>query len=52
MISTPKCPGKPEYRGRPKGKPQQTWEEGIQKILKERGIKWNGVRAIARGRER
>jgi hypothetical protein len=36
----------------PKGRPQQTWEEGIQKILNERGIKWKGVRAIAQDCER
>jgi len=28
---------------RPKGRPQQTCEGGIQKILVERGIKWNRV---------
>jgi hypothetical protein len=32
---------------RPKGRPRQTWGEGIQKILKERGIEWSGVRATA-----
>jgi len=33
-------------------KSRQTWEEGQQKILKEKGIKWKGVRAIARNNER
>jgi hypothetical protein len=37
---------------RPKGTPQQTWKEGIEKILKERGSKWNRVQAIARHRDR
>jgi hypothetical protein len=30
---------------RPKRRPQQTCKGGIQKILVERGIKWNRVRA-------
>jgi hypothetical protein len=34
-------------RKRSKGRLQQTLEEGMQKIMKERGIKWNQVRAIA-----
>jgi hypothetical protein len=33
-------------------KSRQTWEEELQKILKERGIKWKGVRTIARNHER
>jgi hypothetical protein len=37
---------------RPNQRPQQTWEEGIQKILKEGGIEWNGIRAIAGDSER
>jgi hypothetical protein len=32
---------------RPKGRPQQACEGGIGKILVERGIKWNRVRATA-----
>jgi hypothetical protein len=36
----------------PKGRPRETWEGGTQKNLKERGIEWNGERAIARNRER
>jgi len=35
-----------------KGRPWHTWEEGIQKILKERGIERNGVQVIAGDRER
>jgi hypothetical protein len=31
---------------------QQTWEEGIRRILKERGIEWDGVRAMTREGER
>jgi hypothetical protein len=31
---------------RPKGRPQETCEGGIPKILKGRGIEWNRVRAI------
>jgi len=33
-------------------KSRQTWEEGLQKILKERGIKRKGVRTITRNHER
>jgi hypothetical protein len=33
-------------------KSRQTWEEELQKILKERGIKWKGVRTTARNHER
>ena len=47
MRDTPKWPGKLEHGKRPKGTPQHAWKEGIQKILKERGIEWNGVRAVA-----
>lgn len=44
----PKWPGKQQHRGRdPKKYPWWTWEEGIQKILKERGVQCKGVRAIA-----
>jgi len=32
--------------------PRQTWEEGIQTILKERGTEWKGIRATARARDR
>jgi hypothetical protein len=39
-------------RKRPKGRHRQYWEEGTQRILKERGIEWNGVTAIARDCER
>jgi len=47
MRDTPKWPGKLEHRRRdPKEDPRQSWEEGIQKILKKWGIEWNGVRAI------
>jgi len=35
----------------PNRRPRQTWEEGIKKILKQRGIEWNVVRAIDRDRE-
>jgi len=34
------------------GIPRQTWKERIQKILKERGFKWNAVKAIDRHREK
>jgi hypothetical protein len=37
---------------RPKERPRQTREEGIEKILKEKGIECKGVRAKARARER
>ena len=38
---------------RSKGRtPQQTWEEETQKILKEIGTEWNGIRAIARDSDR
>jgi hypothetical protein len=37
---------------RPRGRSQQTWKEGIQKILKERRIEWKGMRATARDHER
>ena len=37
---------------RPRGRSQQTWKEGIQKILKERRIERNEIRAIARDHER
>jgi hypothetical protein len=37
---------------RPRGRLQQACEEGVQKILKERGVEWNGRRAIARDHER
>jgi hypothetical protein len=30
---------------RPKRKPRQAWEEGIRRILKERGIEWDRERA-------
>jgi hypothetical protein len=53
MRDTTKWPGKLEHRGRdPKEDPRQTWKEGIQNILKERGVEWNGVRDITRNRER
>jgi hypothetical protein len=42
MRDTQKCPAKPEHRNRSKPRPQQTWKEGIQKVLKERGMEWNG----------
>lgn len=32
----------------PNGRPRQTCEEGIQKILKETEIEWTAVRAIDR----
>jgi hypothetical protein len=41
MTDTAKWPGKLEHRVR------DPREEGIQKILEERGIEWNRVRAIA-----
>ena len=37
---------------RPVGRPRQTWGKGIQKILKERGIEWKGVRDVPGDRER
>ena len=37
---------------RPIGRCQQTWKEGIQKILKERRIEWKGIRAKAGDHER
>jgi hypothetical protein len=37
---------------RPKGRPQQTWVEGVQKILKERGTELKGLRAVAPDHER
>lgn len=36
----------------PDGRPRRTWEEGIKKILKQRGIEWNAVRTIDRDREK
>jgi hypothetical protein len=36
----------------PKERPRLTWEGGIEKIFKESGIEWKGIRAIARERER
>jgi hypothetical protein len=35
----------------PKERPKLTREGGIEKISKESGIEWKGVRAIARERE-
>jgi hypothetical protein len=32
---------------RSNGRHQQSWEERMQKIVKERGIEWHQVRAIA-----
>jgi hypothetical protein len=45
-----RCP-KMAWKARTQGKspnvrPRQTWEEGIQKILKETEIEWKAVRAI------
>jgi hypothetical protein len=36
----------------PKGRFRQTWEEGIQKILRKRWTEWKRVRAITPDRER
>jgi hypothetical protein len=37
MRNIPECPGTLEHRGRDNtGRSRQTWEEGMQKILKER----------------
>jgi hypothetical protein len=36
----------------PKEDPRYTWEQEMEKILKERGTEWNGIRAIAGERER
>jgi hypothetical protein len=33
-------------------KHRKTWGEGIQKVLKEIGIEWKGVRVIAENHER
>jgi len=35
----------------PKERPSITWEGGIEKIFKESGIEWKGVRTIVRERE-
>jgi hypothetical protein len=39
-------------RRRLRGRTRHTWEDEIQKIMKERGIEWDGVAATARDRER
>ena len=36
----------------PKERPRLNWEGGIEKVYKESGIEWKGVRAIARDNER
>jgi hypothetical protein len=48
MRDTQKLLDKLEYRGRdPKEVTNRLGEERLQKILRERGTGWNGVRAIA-----
>jgi hypothetical protein len=44
MRDAPEWPGRAQGK-RPKRRPRQTWEEGIRRILKERGIEWDTVRA-------
>lgn len=53
VVRCPKMAWQVRTQGkRPKRRPQQTWEERIRSILKERGIEWDGVRAMPREGER
>jgi len=53
VVRCPKMAWEVRTQGkRPKRRPQQTWKEGMRRILKERGIEWDGVRAMTREGER
>ena len=40
-----------ETRKRPRGRPKETWKEGLQKVKRKKGVTWKEVERIVKDRE-